>query len=160
MFRCYCWLIFFAVAILSTWTFPADGNVDEKNLVVVENGNEKNEDINIESSILNKEDEDNDDDDEGIVENGTFDIADRGFKQKKPQKNPQKPQKDEDDSSSSEDEDEDGSSSSEEEDEDGSSSSEEKEKDKKKSKNQKCVCFNKKPGNHNNRGPPSGPGND
>jgi len=156
MFRCYCWLIFFAVAILSTWTFPADGNVDEKNLVVVENGNEKNEDINIESSILSEEDEDNDDDNEGIVENGTFDITDRGLKHKKPQK----PKKDEDDSSSSEEDDEDDSSSSEEDDEDGSSSSEEKEKDKKKSQNKKCVCFNKKPGYDKNHGPPSGPGND
>jgi len=149
MFRCYCWLIFFAVAILSTWTFPADGNVDEKNLVVVENGNEKNEDINIEGSILSEEDEDNDDDNEGIVENGTFDITDRGLKHKKPQKKPQKPKKDEDDSSSSE-----------EDDEDGSSSEEEKEKDQKKTKKNKCVCFNKKPGYNKKPGPYYGPGNE
>jgi len=88
MLRWYCWLIFFAIAILSTWTFPVDGDVGERNLAVAENGNEQNGDVTIEGSILNEDDDD--DDDEGLVENGISGIADRHLKRKKNHKNTKK----------------------------------------------------------------------
>ncbi len=95
MLRWYCWLIFFAIAILSTWTFPADEAVDESNLVVVGNEYEKNEDVADARAILSEEDEededDDDDDDEGIVEDGTLAITDRYLSKKK--KNGKKPYK-------------------------------------------------------------------
>jgi hypothetical protein len=120
MFRWYCWLIFFGVVILSSWAFPADGDGDETNLVVVGNGNEENEDVAVENRALSEEDEDDDDDDddddEGIIEDGTLDVTDRHFQKGKPQK--QKKDKDKKDSK--------------------------EDKDEKDSKKKKCICFGKK----------------
>jgi hypothetical protein len=134
--RWYCWIIFFAIVIISTWAFPAD-NVDESNALVIDNENEQDEDFIIESRILDEEDEDEDDqDDEITFEDGTLDITDRHLRKKKPQKQ----KKDNDKDNSSEDNGHDN-------------------KGEKKSKKKKCVCFRKKH-NKNSKQKPQGPGND
>jgi len=139
MLRWYCWLIFFAIAILSTWTFPADEAVDESNLVVVGNEYEKNEDVADARAILIEEDEededdDDDDDDEGIVEDGTLAITDRYLSKKKPQKYKN--------------------------DKDDSPPSNGKNKNGKKPYKKKCFYFGKKPKGYYPQKPPQKPGND
>jgi len=80
--RWYCWLIFFAIASLSTWAFPSD-DVDEKNLLTLGNENEQTEGTIVEDRLLNEED---DDDDEGVDEDGFLAITDRHLRRRKPQK--------------------------------------------------------------------------
>ena len=90
--RLYCWLIFFAIAILSTWSFPAEG--EEGNVLVLDN--EQQEDFDVESRLLDEEDEDEDDDDDDEIvtdEDGVLAITGRHYGKGKPQKNKQKKQK-------------------------------------------------------------------
>jgi hypothetical protein len=91
--RWYCWFVFCIVAILSTWAFPAESNVDETDLLTIDN--EQQGDFTVENRILSEEDEDDDDDDD---DDDTLDITGLGRHHGKPQKH----KKDKHDSSSSE----------------------------------------------------------
>jgi len=77
--RWYCWLIFFAIASLSTRAFPSS-DVDEKNLLTLGNENEQTEGAIVEDRLLNEEDDDDDDED------GLLAITDRHLRRRKPQK--------------------------------------------------------------------------
>jgi hypothetical protein len=147
--------MFFAIAIFSTWAFPADGNGEEKNLLVVDN---ENGDITVESRVIDEDDED--DEDEGIVEDGALDITDRGLgkhknqkhrkdKKDKKDKKDEKDEKDEKDKKDKKDK--------KQKDSDSSSSSEE-DKDGKKLKKRR-VCFGKKPSQNKNKKPQKPTGN-
>ena len=118
MFRWYCWVIFCAVLVFSTWAFPSESNVEENNLVVADqNTVMENEllDVNDEDFVF---DDDDEDDDEDLEDENGLAITDRGLRKRKP-----KPQSDE-----------------------SSSSEEEKKKKKgKQLKKVKCVCYGKKP---------------
>ena len=119
--RCFFWIIFCLIAVLSVWALPVEENADNGSLVTV--GNET-DDFAVEGRAF---DDDEDDDDE-VIDDGVLDITDRHFR-KKPKKHPKKDQKKKKD------------------DDDDDSSSEEKSVKKfvKKFKNVKCICQKKKP---------------
>lgn len=116
MFRWYCWVIFCVVLVFSTWAFPSNDTVEEKNLVLADSSA-----TTIENELLNinEENDDDDDDDEDIDDENELAITDRHLRKRKP-----KDQKKE-------------------EEEDDSSSEENKKKKGKKSKKVQCVCYGK-----------------
>ena len=83
MARHYCWLLFFAVAVVSIWAFPADEQVEGRNLVVVGDENGQGESTTFPNEFVSEEDEDDDDDDE-TAEDGNVAITDRHLRRGKP----------------------------------------------------------------------------
>ena len=152
--RWYCLVILFAVASLSAWAYPADGDLeqaDESNLLALDNGEDAKDEVAEESRILvasEDEDDEDEDDEEGLdgdssevsVAGDPLSASDRQLG-RRPSK---KPTKGKGDSSSEEDKKD-----------KGDASSEEDKKGGKKAPKKKCVCYVKKNKRHQKRRPHS-----
>ena len=149
--RWYCLVILFAVASLSAWAYPADGDLeqaDESNLLALNNGEDAKDETAEESRILmDSEDEDEDEDYEEGLEGDSGEVSVAGDPLsasdrqlgRRPSKKPMKGKGDassEEDKKSKDD-----------------ASSEEDKKGGKKAPKKKCVCYIKKNKRHQKRRP-------